>query len=149
MTSKSMGAILGAAAAVIAVAAVPAQARNEVTMINIYQVLKSDDAKSQLDPEVRFYFGSKRHPAATADFGETSVKAKAGGDTDYLACGKAFVEAMGDLQKTAKKAGANAVVDVRSFFKRKENFSATQVECHSGSFSSVVELKGRLISTGK
>jgi hypothetical protein len=149
MASKSIGAMLCATAALIAVAAVPAQARNEITMINIDQVLKSDDAKSQLDPEVRFYFGSQRHPAAAADFGETSVKGKAGGDTDYLACSKAFVEALEDLQKTAKKTGANAVVDVRSFFRRKENFSATQVECHSGSFSSVVELRGHLISTGK
>ena len=149
MTSKSRGALLCAAAALIAVAAVPAQARNEVTMINVDQVLKSADAKSKLDPAVRFYFGSRRSPAAVADFGETSVKGKADGDTDYLACTKAFVEALEDLQTTAKDAGANAVVGVHSFFRRKENSSATQVECHSGSFSSVVELKGRLISTGK
>lgn len=146
ITFAIFGAIFGA---ILAVAATPAQARNDVTMINIEQALKSDDAKSQLDPGIKFYFGSSKHPAAATDFGESFTEGKSRGDTDLLACNKAFLEALGDFQKKAKKLGADSVVKVHSYFKKAENFSTTQIECHSGSFSSVVYLKGQFINTGK
>lgn len=124
-------------------------ARNSTMMVSIDQVTNSDEYRSRIDPSVTLLFHPKKPPAATVTYGETSVVGKARGDTDYLACKNAFIEALTDLQNIAKKNGADTIFDIHSFFKRRDNFSATQFECHSGSFSSVVGLKGTLLSTDK
>ena len=46
------------------------------------------------------------------------------------------------LQSGAKARGANAVVDIVSFYKRNEFRSASSYECHAGALMAGVALKG-------
>jgi hypothetical protein len=49
------------------------------------------------------------------------------------------------LEKRAQQAGANAVVNIVSFYQKNEMSSATQFECHVGNVIVTVVLKGELV----
>lgn len=46
------------------------------------------------------------------------------------------------FQESAKAKGANAVIDITSYFKKNEFRSASNYECHAGNIMSGVALKG-------
>lgn len=46
------------------------------------------------------------------------------------------------LQNGAKREGANAVIDIVSYYKKNEYRSATHFECHAGALIIGVALKG-------
>jgi uncharacterized protein YbjQ (UPF0145 family) len=60
---------------------------------------------------------------------------------DQKSCNAAFLLALVDLQKRAKKRSANAVVNIVSYYKKVEISSAIEFECHAGSGAHVF-LKG-------
>ena len=49
------------------------------------------------------------------------------------------------IEKRAQPAGANAVVNIVSYYKKKEMASATKFECHVGNVIVTVWLKGDLV----
>jgi uncharacterized protein YbjQ (UPF0145 family) len=49
------------------------------------------------------------------------------------------------LEKRAKQLGANAVVNIVSYYKRIEMSSTTEFECHAGSVIAGVALKGDFV----
>jgi len=49
-----------------------------------------------------------------------------------------------DFEQRAKKAGANAVVNIVSYYKNVEMASATEFECHAGAAAHAI-LRGDLI----
>jgi uncharacterized protein YbjQ (UPF0145 family) len=53
--------------------------------------------------------------------------------------------AAAQLEKRAKQLGANAVVKIVSYYKRVEMSSPTQFECHQGSRTTGVALKGDFV----
>ena len=63
---------------------------------------------------------------------------------DAKACNLAFVAALIEFEKYAKKAGANAVVNVVSYYKNVEMASATELECHAGAAAHAI-LRGDLV----
>ena len=52
-----------------------------------------------------------------------------------------FLSAMMQLEKRAKELGANAVVNIVSFYQKNVVLSATEFECHAGA----VALKGDFV----
>jgi len=49
------------------------------------------------------------------------------------------------LQEAAKAAGANAVTDITSYYKKNEWSDPTRYECHAGALMAGVALKGKLV----
>ena len=131
-------------------ASISAHARDERYTLPIAGALESSDAKQIIDGPVKFYFGSQQSPQVLQKLTTTRAKGKGFLDdrADVRACNKAFVAALKNLQDRAKAvgAGANAVVNIVSYFKDNPEFSsATEFECHSGRNSAGLVLKGDVV----
>jgi uncharacterized protein YbjQ (UPF0145 family) len=50
------------------------------------------------------------------------------------------------VAKAAKQLGANAIVDTGSYYKKIEMSSPTQFECHEGTFTVAVALRGDFVT---
>lgn len=125
----------------------PAARAETVLMLPAQSVLASADAKEKLDGSVSFYFGKTVHPAVVASFGEYVANRKTNGvgKKDEVACAWAMLSALIALQEEAKSRGADAVINIRSFYKKQEVVSDTQYECHSGNIMVGVALKGDMV----
>lgn len=129
-------------------ATLPAQARDMKYMLPIQNALDSDTAKATLDPSIRLSFGPQTSGAVaqaiTAVQSHGRMKAEKG--NDVASCVASFVDGLKTLQNNAKSAGANAVVNIRSYFKNGPDVASTmEFECHAGSVYSHVMLKGDLV----
>ena len=63
---------------------------------------------------------------------------------DEKARNAALLAALVDFQKRAKQAGANAVVNIVSYYKNVEMSSPTEFECHAGAAAHAI-LRGDLV----
>jgi uncharacterized protein YbjQ (UPF0145 family) len=72
-------------------------------------------------------------------------KTNAFGKSDEKACNWAFLSAMIALEKRAKQLGANAVVNIVSYYRKVEMSSMTDFECHAGAVIAGVALKGEFV----
>ena len=123
----------------------PAYARNTVVDIPLADVLAMPEAKDKLDGTVQFYLAGQNAPKVTAPVGEvisnhkTEAVAK---EDDTAACRWVILTTLQDLQKVAKRHGANAVVDIVSYYKKNETRSDTTIRCHAGGFVAGAALKG-------
>lgn len=72
-------------------------------------------------------------------------KTNAFGKSDDKACNWAFLSAMVALEKRAQQMGANAVINIVSYYNRKVMASATEFECHAGAIIAGVVLKGDFV----
>ncbi len=61
---------------------------------------------------------------------------------DKEGCDRAALSALIAFQAKAKQNGANAVINIVSFYKKIESKSATDYECHNGGVIVGVTLKG-------
>jgi uncharacterized protein YbjQ (UPF0145 family) len=141
------GLVAFVALAALAVCAVPAQAEDDLSMVTVADALASPDAQGKLDGTVKFYFGDTKHPAVAQKFGEyiTNKKTNSVGKSDAKACTWTFLSAVIELQERAHKLGANGVINIHSYYKKKDVGSATQVECYTGLLMSGVALKGDFV----
>lgn len=146
---------LGIAVSVMLVAGVavgtsPTQARDDVVMLSISDGLSLPDAQAKLDGSVKFYFGNSSHPAVIKSLGDyiANEKTNSLGKSSVKACGWAFLSALLSFQARAKELGANAVINIHSYYKREDVSSETQVQCHSGFMVTGVALKGDFVRTG-
>ncbi|RJF97221.1 excinuclease ATPase subunit [Noviherbaspirillum saxi] len=136
------------AAAATAAVVLPAQARNVKYMVPIAAALESPSAAGKLDSSVKLYFGTQAHPATLSKVGiaDATGKERIEYKADLPSCQASFVEALRALQKNAKDSGANAVINIVSYFKNGTPVSSTtEFECHAGSFSTILMLKGELV----
>jgi len=138
-------------AAVGVMGALNAEARDEHTMFSIEEAMSTEDAKSKLDKDVHFYFGDQKHPSVQKSFGEvmTNKKTNAFNKTDERACQWAFLSAMVQFQDRAIRDGGNAIINIRSFYKRNEISSSTQFECGAGNVIAGVTFKGDVVKLAK
>ena len=128
----------------------PALARDAVYHMKIQDVLDSADAKAALGDRVKFYFATQKAPAAMQQFGEdvANPKTNSFGKSDEAVCHRAMLDALLELRKRADKYGADAVVNIVSYYKKQVFASETEYECHAGGFVGGVALKGLFIKTG-
>ena len=124
--------------------AVPAQARDTELKLPFADVLEMPEAKAKLDGSVKFYLAGQKTPKVLEKKGEdvSNKKTNGVGKSDDEACRWATLSALIALQDKAKAQGANAVVDIVSFYKRDVFSSPTEYECHAGGFVVGVTLKG-------
>jgi uncharacterized protein YbjQ (UPF0145 family) len=125
----------------------PAYARDDKLMFPIAPALEAKDAKEKLDGSVKFYFGDQQTPQILTKFGTdvTNQKTNAVGKSDEKACNWVFLSAMIQLDKRAKQLGANAVVNIVSYYKKNVMSSPTEFECHAGAIIAGVALRGEFV----
>jgi uncharacterized protein YbjQ (UPF0145 family) len=128
-------------------AAGAASARDTAQLLSIADGLETKGSKETLDGSVKFFFGDQQHPKIltkiASDF--SNRKTNAFGKSDEVACQWAFMSVLLALQKRAHELGANAVVNIVSYYKKNEYSSETDYECHAGGLMAGVALKGDFV----
>lgn len=131
-------------AALVAVCAVSAHARDNIVKVSLDAVLEQAEAKEKLDGSVKFYLAGAKTPRIEKKLGEDVTNQKTNGFNKSAehGCEHVALSALIALQEGAKRAGANAVVDIVSYYKKEVSSSPTDIECHDGALISGVALKG-------
>ena len=123
------------------------QARNEVLRFSIEEALSQPEAVSRLDSSIRLFFGDQAVPAIERKLGTFTSNKKTNGlnKSDAEACNWAFLSAMMSLQERAAREGGNAVVNIRSFYRKSEFSSASDFECGAGTFVVGITMVGEVV----
>ncbi|MEN5266126.1 excinuclease ATPase subunit [Stenotrophomonas sp. TWI587] len=132
-----------AATALLAVAST-AQARDTRVEQSLHELVNSAEARNVgIDGSVKFYLAGEK-VSVLQRLGEdvTNKKTNAANKSDAEACRWVALSALRALQDGAKSRGANAVVDIVSYYKKNEFKSTTNYECYAGAILAGVALKG-------
>jgi len=134
-------------AAFIMASASSAFARDKVFELPIEKALATPDAQSKLDGTVKFYFGDSAHPSVVKKFGSYVTNKKTNGFAkgDMKACSWVFLSALLRLQERAHALGANAVINIHSYYKKNDVSSETSIQCHKGFLITGIALKGDFV----
>ena len=158
-TYRKVGGVLVTLGLVIAAA--PAAARNTESLRSIQAVLATPEARAAIGDDITFSFGKALPPGYVITEDNIKVRGKADPRvtatgrvngvelTDAEACSAAFISAMVDLAKQARKRGAKAVLGIVSYYEEKTRDDKDNYECHSGMTRSVVELKAVVAVAGR
>jgi hypothetical protein len=124
-----------------------AQAADDKVVLPIADALAAPQAKAKLDGSVAFYFGNTAHPAVLKSFGNftTNKKSNAFGKSDAETCNWVLLSALITLQERAQNEGGDAVINIKSYYKKNEVSYDKEFECHVGTFVSGVTLKGDVV----
>lgn len=136
------------AAALLTAALLPAvsQARDTAHFLDFQSVVNEATQAGRLDGSVKFYLNKTPAGAKIINANvTTSQKTNAFNKTDEVACRWVLQSALIRLQEAAKAAGANAVTDITSYYKKNEWSDPTRYECHAGALMAGVALKGKLV----
>ncbi|PTA70721.1 MULTISPECIES: excinuclease ATPase subunit [unclassified Stenotrophomonas] len=135
--------MIAAATALLALSST-ASARDTRLEQSLQELVSSQAAKDAgIDGSVRFYLAGQ--PVSVQQrLGEdvTNKKTNAANKSDAEACSWVALSALRALQDGARSRGANAVVDIVSYYKKNEFKSSTNYECWAGTFVAGVALKG-------
>ncbi len=135
---------IGAACAMTLFLSAPLLARETVQHYPLRDVIDMPEAKGQLDGSVKFYLAGQKTPKILKRMSSdvSNKKTNSVGKSDEFGCRWAALSALVSLQESAKRLGANAVVDIVSYYKKVESKSPTDYECRSGNIIVGVTLKG-------
>ncbi|KPA92449.1 MULTISPECIES: hypothetical protein [Pseudomonas] len=138
-----------AAAAALLLCCLPglSQARDTTLNLPFDKVVAEAVSTGKIDGSVKFYLAGntpKGKVTVVSPGAVTNKKTNAFNKSDEEACAWALQSALITLHDAAKKAGANAVTNIVSYYKRNETRSPTTYECHAGAFIGGVALKGDL-----
>lgn len=138
-------------ASLLAALAAPAVARDTPYMLPLSDVLEMPEAKEKLDGSVKFFLAGAKTPKVVSKLGEdvSNKKTNGVGKDDQTACRWAALSALIAFQDKAKSLGANAVVDMASYYKRNAVNHPTEYECHAGAVVVGVTLKGTYAKIAK
>lgn len=128
-----------------------AHARDDVVMLPLADVVQMGIDQGKLDGSVKFYMAGARTPKVSAKLGDdvSNKKTNGVGKDDATACNWAALSALMAFEASAKEKGANAVVDLYSFYKKIPTKHAVNYECHAGNIMAGVALKGTYARIGK
>lgn len=119
-------------------------ARDSRLQLPLAEVLDPAYHQGKLDGSVRFYFADQTTPPVRAQRGEgvANRKTNAANKSDREACRWVMLSALIALQDAAKDRGANAVINIQSYYKKHEFASTREYECGAGALLAGVTLKG-------
>ncbi len=125
-----------------------ARARNVRLLIPIADALAATGIGDRPTGAVKFFFSTQKSPEILKNHGSYLAAPRTGamGLSDQRACHEAFLWTLVDLEKRALRAGANAVVNIVSFYRQKEMASITEFECHVGNVIVTVWRRGDLVN---
>jgi hypothetical protein len=126
-----------------------AHARNDKYILPIEVALQSSASREGPEGAVKFFFARQETPQviSTLGSGTTHQRARTNPSIDGRACNAAFLLALADLQKRARQLGANAVINIASYYKKTELANVTEFECHAGAAAHVM-LRGEFVNIG-
>ncbi|GGD53047.1 excinuclease ATPase subunit [Pseudoxanthomonas indica] len=130
---------------VIALASTTAQARETRVEGSFEELVNSPEAKKAgIDGSVRFYLAGQKTPAVQSRMGEdvSNKKTNAANKSDAEACRWVTLSVLKAFQDSAKSRGANAVIDMVSYYKKNEFKSAQNYECYAGAIMAGTAMKG-------
>lgn len=127
-----------------------AVAADDVHRLPFDRLLQSADGQ-QLDPGIKLYLAGQPAPKPTATRGEfvSNKKTNAFGKSVDATCHRAGVSALLSLQERARPVGADAVINIVSYYKKVPMSSATDYECHVGAIMSGVAFQGTMVTLGR
>lgn len=76
-------------------------------------------------------------------------KTNAVNKSDQTACEWAFLSALLSLRDRAIEQGGDAVINIRSYYKKDEVTSNSEYECHAGAIIAGVALRGTVVKLAK
>lgn len=118
----------------------------EETIILPYSdVVSMPKTQNSLDPSVTLYFGNQLYPNVSSRNGTFYFTRRVNRMFKAVdtTCRSAALAAILDLQKRARDIGANAVVNITSYYNQ-HPLSGEKYQCHVGPLSAEVTLKGSL-----
>ncbi|WP_296247747.1 excinuclease [Pseudomonas sp. UBA4194] len=136
-----------ATAFILATLPAVSQARDTALYLPFQKVVDEMTQAGKLDGSVKFYLAGvqpKGKVSVVNADAVTNKKTNAFNKTDEVACEWALQSALLTLQDAARKANANAVVNIASYYKKNERKDASTYECHAGAVIAGVALKGDL-----
>lgn len=111
----------------------------------IQTVIAAAQAAGKIDGSVSFHLAGTGPKGKVLEAGVvTNRKTNAFGKKDEEACEWVAQSAVIALHEAAKKAGANAVTNIVSYYRKNEYRSTTDYECHAGAVVAGVALRGDL-----
>lgn len=127
--------------------AVSAEARDTRLLLPIEEAMSTPDARAKLNPNVRLVFGEGAG-MVSGEHGPvvTNRKTNAFNKTDEEACRWVMLSALIALQDAALQKGANAVINIESFYNQVPMSSTSEYECHAGALMAGVALKGDVVT---
>lgn len=130
-----------------ALCAPAALARDSIVYLDMNEVVADARASGKLDGSVDFYLSGQPLPEIETRLGEgvTNRKTNAFNKSDAEACRWVLMSALIVLQEGARKRGADAVVDVVSYYKKRIYSDPAKVECHAGAVVAGIALKGTFV----
>ena len=124
-----------------------AHARDTEYNLPIADAMQDAELKKNLGHDIAYYFGGQPTPPVVKSFGDfvTNKKSNSVGRPDIDACRWAMLSALLQLRERARQLGADAVVDIVSYYKKNTKTSETDYVCHAGAFVAGVALKGTFV----
>jgi uncharacterized protein YbjQ (UPF0145 family) len=138
-----------AAAATLLICALPgiSQARDTAVYLPFDKAVAEATRAGKIDGSVKFYLAGNTptgNVTVLSAGAVTNKKTNAFNKSDEVACEWVAQSAIISLHQAAKNAGANAVTNIVSFYKKNERKDAKTYECHAGALMAGVALKGDL-----
>lgn len=127
---------------------VPGSARDDKNRYSISDAMSISAAREKLNKGYTFKFGSQSAGKVVARHGEfmSNKKTNAFGRSDKQACEWAFLSAMLSFQDRIAQEGGNAVINLRSYYKKNEISSETEYECGNGAVMAGVTFIGDVVT---
>jgi len=131
---------------IAALLSTPALAADRTVYLPLEEAVAAAKAAGKIDGSVKFYLAGTKQPQGQVLRRDvvTNKKTNAFKKSDAIACQHVGQSVVIALHQAAKKAGADAVTNIVSFYKRNEYKDTTNYECHAGAVIAGVALKGDL-----
>ena len=123
-------------------------ARDDIGSYSIKEALDLEQSKEELGNDIKFFFGKQAHGKILRNHGvvRTNKKTNAFGKSDLDACQWAFLSAMITLRDSALTEGANAVINIKSYYRNDLASSEDTFQCGAGAFVAGVALVGTVVT---
>ncbi len=126
-------------------------ARDTIVRVKLADVLAMPEAREKLDGSVTFYLAGQETPVVKSRLGSdvSNKKTNGVGKDDEYGCKYVVLSALIAFQQSAKQRGANAVVDMVSYYKKNVVRDAQMIECHAGNIMIGAALKGEYATVAR
>jgi len=126
-------------------------ARDTRHMFSIAEALRTLAAEERIDQNVQLIFGNQLHPPVAKNLGTftSNRKTNAFNKSDKEACEWAFLSAILSLQERARREGGDAVVNIRSYYKKISISHQTKYMCGAGAIVAGVAFRGDVVKLKK
>lgn len=123
-------------------------ARDDRNQYSIDAAMNLEEVKQKLNKGYKFFFGNQPHGKVVENHGEymSNKKTNAFNKSDEFACQWAFLSAMLSFQDRIEQEGGNAVINLRSYYKKNDFVSDTEFECGNGTFVAGVTFLGDVVT---